>query len=160
MSLYPTWCLSSYHHYFHLSMIQHDIFLPHTLACFLSLHATHNLFFKPGWLTELIMRLGAKKRQRKDSGRENIHCLCWTKLRRCLGPASEQREVLWNPAGPVSPSEDASESPAWLSRPETKQPAAGTPPMHVSCWTGRPWTKSGKVNYICVGPFQCEQHKW
>lgn len=115
----------------------------------------------------LILSELKKKKKKKKVGEtvaeRNIHCLSWTKPRRRQGPTSEQREVLWSPAGPVSPSEEASEPPASLSHPGTKQPAAGTPPSHVSCWTGRPWTRqgaAGQVNYICVGHFQWEQHRW
>lgn len=64
--------------------------------------------------------------------RDNIHCLCWKRVRRHLGPASEQTAALWCPAGPASPSGGSFEPPAWLSCPETEPPAVGTPPSRVS----------------------------
>lgn len=50
-----------------------------------------------------------------------------------LGPGSERTEARWTPAGPVSPSEGASELPAWLECPETVPPAGDTPPARASC---------------------------
>lgn len=63
----------------------------------------------------------------------HLHCLLPTEVRWVLGPGSEQTGGLRGPAGPVSPSEEPSEPPAWLERLETVPPAGDTPPAHVSC---------------------------
>lgn len=66
------------------------------------------------------------------SGTGYVHCLRSEKVRRSLCPGSEQMEALWSRVGPVSPSEEAFGPAAWLSHPETEQPADGAPPSHAS----------------------------